>query len=339
MSIIMSRSPFRISFFGGGSDYPSWFRSEPGAVLSTTIDKYVYISCRYLPPFLGIRHRVVWRHVELIDSIAEILHPAVREGLRYLGFDDSRGIELHYQGDLPARSGMGSSSSFVVGLIHALTCLRGRELDKRRLAEMAIDLEQNKMNETVGSQDQIAATYGGFNKIKFNSDGSFDVNRLELLPERGRELLANLMLFFPGRSRIASEVATVVSSNLRNQAPSVRRMVSMVDEGADILQRGEMDDFGRLLHEGWLLKRSLSDRVSSPEVDDLYLRARNAGALGGKLLGAGGTGFVLLYARPEHHASVRAALMPQCINVPFAFDQDGSRIIYQADSAQEWPWK
>lgn len=339
MSIIMSRAPFRVSFFGGGSDYPSWFRNEPGAVLSTAIDKYVYISCRYLPPFLGIRHRVVWRHVELIDSIAEILHPAVREGLRFLEFDDSRGIELHYQGDLPARSGMGSSSSFIVGLIHALSSLRGVEIEKRKLAEMAIDLEQNRMNETVGSQDQIAAAYGGFNKITFNPDGSFDVDRLNLTLERERELLSNLMLFFPGRSRIASEVAKIVSSSLRNKADNVRRMVGMVDEGMNILLRGDLDDFGRLLHESWLLKRSINDRVSSPEIDELYARARKAGALGGKLLGAGGTGFVLLYARPEHQSAIRSSLMPQCINVPFAFDHEGSRIIYKADSAQEWPWK
>lgn len=338
MSIVISRAPFRISFFGGGSDYPDWFRGEPGAVLSTTIDKYIYISCRYLPPFLGIRHRIVWRHVELIDSIAEILHPAVREGLRYLDFDDSRGIELHYQGDLPARSGMGSSSSFVVGLLHALTCLRGIEVDKRKLAEMAIDLEQVRMQETVGSQDQVAAAFGGLNTIRFRQDGSFDVSPLSLSADRERELLARLMLFFPGRSRMSTEVASSVTKNLASRAGNVRRMVAMVDQGAAILRDGDIDDFGRLLHDAWELKRGLSDRVSSPEIEDIYARARAAGALGGKLLGAGGTGFVLLYAPPERQQAVRAALTPQCLHVPFAFDRDGSCIIYKADGAQDWPW-
>ena len=325
MTMVMSRTPFRVSFFGGGSDYPEWFRCEPGAVLSTAIDKYVYITCRYLPPFLGIRHRIVWRHVELINSIAEILHPAVREGLRYLGFDDSRGIELHYQGDLPARSGMGSSSSFVVSLLHTLNCLRGIELDKRQLAAMAIDLEQVRMGEIVGSQDQIAATYGGFNIIRFHQDGSFDVNPIGITAEREREFLARLMLFFPRRSRMSSEAAGSVTRNLVSQAANVRLMVAMVDQGAGILHHGDLDDFGRLLNEAWELKRGLSAMVSSSEIDDIYERARKAGALGGKLLGAGGTGFVLLYVAPERQEAVKAALTPQCVHVPFAFDNQGSQ--------------
>jgi D-glycero-alpha-D-manno-heptose-7-phosphate kinase len=337
MSIVITRAPFRVSFFGGGSDYPTWFRREPGAVLSTTIDKYVYISCRYLPPFLGIRHRVVWRHVELIDTIAEILHPAIREGLRYLDFDDSRGIELHYQGDLPARSGVGSSSSFAVGLIQALMCLRGREVDKHKLAEMAIELEQVRMKDTVGSQDQVAAAYGGINVIKFHCDGSFEVNPLALSETRERELLQRLMLFFPGRSRLSSQIAISVTQNLVARADSVRRMVGMVDEGARILLAGNLDDFGRLLHEAWLLKRGLSEQVSSLQIDDLYARARAAGATGGKLLGAGSTGFLLLYAPPERHEAISAAL-PGCIEVPFALDRQGSCIIYQADGAQDYPW-
>lgn len=339
MSIIISRAPFRISFFGGGSDYPVWFRREGGAVLSAAIDKYIYISCRYLPPFLGIRHRIVWRHVELIDSIAEILHPAIREGLRYLKFDDSRGIELHYQGDLPARSGMGSSSSFVVALLQTLNSLRGRTLDKRELAAMAIDLEQNFMQETVGSQDQIAAAYGGLNVVQFCTNGSFEVEPLNLPQEREHALLSRLMLFFPGRSRMGTDVAKSVTENLADQSKTVRRMVAMVQEGSKILKAGNMSDFGPLLDEAWHLKRSLSTRVSSDDIDDIYARARKAGALGGKLLGAGGTGFVLLYVEPEQQKSVRDALTPQCTYVPFKFDHQGSCIIYRADAAQDYEWQ
>jgi D-glycero-alpha-D-manno-heptose-7-phosphate kinase len=338
MSLVISRAPFRVSFFGGGSDYPEWFSREPGAVLSTTIDKYIYISCRYLPPFLGIRHRIVWRHVELIDTIAEILHPAVREGLRFLNFDDSRGIELHYQGDLPARSGMGSSSSFVVSLIQTLMCLRGKKIGKQELAAMAIELEQKRMGDTVGSQDQVAAAFGGLNVIRFNPDGGFNVTPLELAAAREKELQSRLMLFYPGRSRIASEVADSVIENLASRAQNIRRMVSMVDEGAKILRGGDLDDFGRLLHEAWELKRGLSTQVSCQQIDDIYSRACRAGALGGKLLGAGGTGFVLLYAPPDRHDAIRAAL-PECLNVPFALDHEGACIIYQADGAQIYQWQ
>jgi len=338
MSIVMSRAPFRVSFFGGGSDYPAWFKREPGAVLSTAIDKYVYISCRYLPPFLGIRHRVVWRHVELIDTIAEILHPAIREGLFYLGFDDARGIELHYQGDLPARSGVGSSSSFAVGLIQALMCLRGKELGKQRLAEMAIELEQVRMKDVVGSQDQIAAAFGGINIIRFRCDGSFDVQPLGLSEARSAQLLQRLMLFFPGRSRIASHIANSVTQNLEAHSDSIRRMVAMVDEGAEVLRRGNLDDFGYLLDEAWQLKRGLSEQVSSPHIDALYARALDAGAIGGKLLGAGNTGFVLLYVPPERREDVAEAL-PGCIEVPFGLDQHGSCIIYRPENAEDYPWR
>jgi|EndMetStandDraft_7_1072992.scaffolds.fasta_scaffold139165_2 D-glycero-alpha-D-manno-heptose-7-phosphate kinase len=331
MSIVMCRAPFRISFFGGGSDYPEWYRHEGGAVLSTAIDKYIYISCRYLPPFLGTKHRVVWRYVEQVDSIAEILHPAVREGLRYLDFDDTLGIELHYQGDLPSRSGMGSSSTFVVALLQALARLRGIEADHQRLAEMAIELEQVRMKETVGSQDQVAAAFGGLNVIKFHQDGRFDVHPIRLGAQRERDLLANLMLFFPGRSRFSSDAAISVTQNLTKRSNSVRRMVAMVEEGVEILRRGDLLDFGLLLHEAWEMKRGLSDQVSSQEIDDLYDRARREGAVGGKLLGAGGTGFILLFVPRERQEAVMAALTPQCINVPFALDHEGASVIYHSN--------
>ena len=331
MSFIISRAPYRVSFFGGGSDYPAWLEHGPGAVLSTSIDKYVYISCRYLPPFLGTKHRVVWRHVEQVDSIAEILHPAVREGLRFLKYDDGLGIELHYQGDLPSQSGMGSSSSFVVALMQALTCLRGPAVDRRTLAEMAIELEQKHMNETVGSQDQIAAAFGGLNVIMFRTDG-FDVHPILLPAARQKEFFSRLMLFFPGRKRLSSGIAEKVVMNLRDRTKSIRRMVEMVGEGTEILRHGNLDDFGLLLNEAWELKRGLSDVVSTDEIDELYRRGLEAGATGGKLLGAGGAGFFLLYVPPEKQEAVRNVLTPQCIHVPFAMDNEGATVIYKADN-------
>jgi D-glycero-alpha-D-manno-heptose-7-phosphate kinase len=332
--MVVCRAPFRVSFFGGGSDYPAWFHEEPGAVLSTAIDKYIYITCRYLPPFLGTKHRVVWRHVEQVDSIAEILHPAVREGLRFLEFDDRLGIELHYQGDLPSRTGMGSSSTFAVTMLLALVTLRGIDADHRKLAQMAIELEQVRMREVVGSQDQVAAAFGGLNIINFHRDGSFDVNPLGLSAEREDAFVSRLMLFFPGKSRFAADVAGTLTPILRQRSNSLRRMVAMVTEGAEILRAGDLDDFGNLLHETWELKRGLNELVSSPEIDELYERARGAGALGGKLLGAGGTGFLLFYVPPELQPMVKAALTPHCIHVPFALDHEGARIIYRADGVQ-----
>jgi D-glycero-alpha-D-manno-heptose-7-phosphate kinase len=331
MSMVVSRAPFRVSFFGGGSDYPVWYLREGGAVLSTTINKYIYITCRYLPPYLGTKHRVVWRHVEQVDSINEILHPAVRAALNYLGFDDEHGIELHYQGDLPSRAGMGSSSSFIVAMLQALHSLRGIAIDKEALAQMAIFLEQVQMKETVGSQDQIAAAYGGLNVIKFRTDNKFDVHPVTLSSQRQKDLGDRLMLFFPGKGRIASNVAASVVANLSERSNSVHRMIEMVHQGAEILRHGDLDDFGHLLHEGWELKRGLSTRVSSEDVDAIYDRARQAGAIGGKLLGAGETGFILLYVQPERREDVLKRLSTRCIHVPFKLDHKGASIIYKSE--------
>lgn len=329
MSFIVCRAPYRVSFFGGGSDYPAWIEHGPGAVLSTAIDKYIYITCRYLPPFLGTKHRIVWRHVEQVDSIAEILHPAVREGLRFLKYDDSLGIELHYQGDLPSQSGMGSSSSFAVALMQALTCLRGSANDPRALAELAIELEQKQMSETVGSQDQVAAAFGGLNVIKFAKSG-FDVHPILLSASRQHDFFSRLMLFFPGRKRLSSGIAEKVVKNLRDRSNSIRRMVAMVDEGTEILRHGDLDDFGLLLHEAWELKRGLSKAISSVEIDAFYQLGRAAGAIGGKLLGAGGAGFFLLYVPVEKQEAVRNVLTPQCVHVPFSMDDEGATVIYRA---------
>lgn len=329
MSIVISRTPYRISFFGGGSDYPEWYMREGGAVLSTSIDKYCYLTCRELPPFFGVRHRIVWKHIEQVNSISEILHPAVREGLYHLGFDDSRGMEIHYQGDLPARSGVGSSSSFSVGLINALLTLRGQRLSQRELAKRSIDFEQHVLNEPVGSQDQMAAAVGGLNVFRFNTDGTIEVEPMVLALERQRQIEDNLMLFYTGVSRLGGQVAKDVINNLAAKQAVVRRMIEMVDTGRDLLAHGELDDFGALLHESWTLKRSISSQVSTSLVDDIYATARGAGAVGGKLLGAGNSGF-MLFCVPRNRQQDVAHALRHFLQVPFRFDSSGTSIIHDA---------
>lgn len=326
--MIIVRTPYRLSFFGGGTDYPTWYRAEGGAVLSTTIDKYCYLSVRFLPPFFRNRHRVVWSHVETVSSIAEILHPAVREGLKLLGFDDTVGVEIHHQGDLPARAGMGSSSSFAVALIQGLTALRGHMIDRHELAIQAITLEQDWLHDHVGSQDQVAAAYGGFNRIEFAPNGEFRVQPVTIAAPRLRELEGSLLLFYTGLSRLASEVAADVVRNLPNRRDILLRMRSMVDEALGILDSEEdLETFGELLHEGWMLKRELSTRVASTEVEEVYRKATRAGALGGKLLGAGGSGFMAFFVPPRRQAAVIRALAGY-LHVPFRFENEGSRVIY-----------
>ncbi len=325
--MIISRTPYRISFFGGGTDYPAWYLEEGGAVLSTTIDKYCYITCRYLPPFFNIKHRIVWSHIETVSTTSEILHPAVRHGLRFLGFDDSVGLEIHYQGDLPARAGMGSSSSFSVGLIRALTALRGQMISKRDLALKAIQLEQEVMGECVGSQDQTAVAHGGFNVIRFLPNNDIQVEPVTIPASRSLDLQSRLLLFYTGTSRIASEVAANVVGNLHKKREVLVRMRSMVDEALSIVaSQRDLDDFGRLLHEGWQLKRELGDGVTNPQVDALYATAMEQGALGGKLLGAGSSGFMLFYVPPERQGQLRRALSGY-LHVPIAFENQGSSLV------------
>ena len=326
--MIISRTPYRISFFGGGTDYPAWYQEDGGAVLSTTIDKYCYISCRFLPPFFNIRHRIVWSHIETVSTISEILHPAVREGLRFLGFDDSVGLEIHHQGDLPARAGMGSSSSFSVGLIKALTALRGQMISKHDLAQKAIELEKTVLKEHVGSQDQVAAAYGGFNVIYFSRDGSIRVEPVTIPASRVLELQSRLLLFYTGTSRFASEVAAEVIANLQNKREVLRQMRSFVDQALSILNgNGSLDDFGLLLHENWKLKCKQSKLVTNPLVDGIYQTAIEHGALGGKLLGAGASGFMVFYVPPERQQRVIQALDGH-LQVPFKFETEGSSLIY-----------
>ncbi len=323
--MIISRTPFRVSFFGGGSDYPQWYREHGGAVLATAIDKYCYISCRRLPPFFDYKHRLVYRKQETVNEIAEIQHPAVRGVFTYFRWD--QGVEIHHDGDLPARSGLGSSSAFTVGLINALRAMQGRLISKEELGTLAIHIEQDVIQENVGSQDQISAAYGGFNRIDFRRDGSIEVQPMVLPVERLGAFQKNLMLVFTGFARIASEVAKSKIGNLAKRAEEIHRMTAMVDEGVQVLAKNHpLADFGGLLHEAWTHKRKLSEMVTTDEIDRIYAQAREAGAIGGKLLGAGGGGFMLLFVAPERQAAVREQLA-KFVHVPFEFDMSGSRIV------------
>lgn len=333
--VIISQTPFRISFFGGGTDYPAWYKNEGGAVLSAAIDKYCYISCRVLPPFFNIKHRIVWSHIETVSSITEILHPAVRAGLRYLGFDDSEGLEIHHQGDLPARSGVGSSSSFAVGLLNALYGMHGKSICAHKLALDAIELEQVVLNEAVGSQDQVAAAYGGFNHIRFARNGDIEVEALNLPPEREHELLGRLLLFYLGTSRLASDAAARFVACFDRKRELLRRMQEMVDRARTILEGPHgLDEIGHMLHEAWSLKRSICAEVTNSRVDRIYEIARTAGALGGKLMGAGGTGFMIFYVPPDRQAAVKEALAT-LLSVPFRISKTGSRLIHSSE--EFWP--
>jgi D-glycero-alpha-D-manno-heptose-7-phosphate kinase len=324
--MIISRTPFRISFFGGGTDYPAWYRNHGGAVLAASIDKYCYLTCRYLPPFFDHRIRLVYRQIETCKTVDEIAHPVVKATLRHLDFQ--RGLELHHDGDLPARSGMGSSSAFAVSLIHALHALSGRMRTKMQLAQESIYIEQDLMRETVGSQDQVMAAFGGLRYVQFYPDGKITADPLPLPSARINELQAHLMLFYTGIARTAANVARTYVSNIESHRRQLENMRRMVEESVDILVSSmNLRPFGDLLHEAWQAKRSLSPQVSPPRVDALYDRARKAGALGGKLTGAGGGGFLLFFVLPEKHDAVRRALAP-LVEVPFAFETAGSQIIF-----------
>lgn len=324
--MIITRTPFRISLFGGGTDYAQWYEEHGGAVLSTTIDKYCYLSVRRLPPFFEHRYRIVYSRVELVNMINEIQHPVVRAVLGESGL--SEGLEIHHDGDLPARSGLGSSSSFTVGIIHALRALSGQMVNKADLAKEAIHIEQDVLGEHVGCQDQVAAAHGGFNRIDFCEDGFLSVSPVILKADRMAGLQASLMLVFTGLTRHASEIAHETIKNIRLRTAQLHRIQAMVPEAMTILADSSdpTGDLGELMHESWCLKRELADVVSSSQVDEIYDTARSAGAIGGKLLGAGGGGFLLLVVRPQDRANVEAALS-DLVHVSFAFDTEGSKVI------------
>jgi D-glycero-alpha-D-manno-heptose-7-phosphate kinase len=324
--VIISRTPFRLSFFGGGTDYPDWYRQHGGAVLATSIDKYCYLSVRHLPPFFDYRYRVVWSKVENCTAIDQIEHPVVRCLLGHLGID--RGLEVHHVGDLPARSGMGSSSTFTVGLLHALHALHGRMVGKRELMLQAIHVEQELLRETVGSQDQASAAFGGFNKITFAPNGHIEVSPVVLPPGRLEELQGHLMLFYTGIVRTASQVAATYVTDLPQKRRQLRILRNLVDESIDLLAGPQpIEGFGELLAEAWLQKRSLGSGISNSDIDDAYTRALAAGAIGGKVAGAGGGGFLLLFVPPGKQAAVLQAL-PELLHVPFRFESSGSQILF-----------
>jgi D-glycero-alpha-D-manno-heptose-7-phosphate kinase len=324
--MIISRTPFRISFFGGGTDYPAWFRKHGGAVLATTIDKYCYLTCRYLPPFFEHRIRLVYSKIESCQTVDDITHPAVREVLKYLNID--RGVEIHHDGDLPARSGMGTSSSFTVGLLHALYALKGYMPSKQQLATESIQIEQEILKETVGSQDQVLAAHGGFNHINFLPNGEFSVRPITLSSERLKELSSHLMLFYTGIKRTASTIAEGYVNDIESRKRQLRIMKDLIEESISILNNGaDITEFGELLYEAWQAKRSLSAAVSNSHVDEIFEQALSAGAIGGKLTGAGGGGFLLLFAPPSRQREVRERLKT-LIHVPFKFENSGSQIVF-----------
>ena len=324
--MIISRTPYRVSFFGGGTDYPAWYREHGGVVLAASIARYCYLTCRWLPPFFAHKSRVVYSIIEDVKTIEEIQHPAVRESLRYLGIRD--GIEIHHDGDLPKMTGLGTSSSFTVGLLHALHALRGEFRSKMQLAEEAIHVERDLCGDRVGSQDQVTAAFGGLNHIRFAPDDSISVEPVSLPAERRQEFQDSLLLFFTGFSRVSSEIVAEQLQNIPRKGKELNEMAAMVDEGLRILTSGrDLADFGRLLHESWRLKRSLSSRVSTPAIDAMYDAARRAGAVGGKISGAGGGGFLLLFVEADRREAVRQALA-HILHVPFDLDHAGSQIIF-----------
>jgi D-glycero-alpha-D-manno-heptose-7-phosphate kinase len=331
--MIISRTPFRISLFGGGTDYPGWIREHGGAVLGMAIDKYCFISLRSLPPFFDYKHRIAYSKIEVVKEIAEIEHPAVRAALAEMGV--ASGIEVQHGGDLPARSGLGSSSSFTVGLLNALYAMRGMRRGRYDLARDAIHLEQQVIGEAVGCQDQVWAAYGGTNRIDFFPDGSFAVTPLMLSAARRNELRASMIFVFTGLSRTAAEIASQQIANLHDRRAQLLRMRAMVDE-AEVLLTDDSEPawrIGELLDESWQLKKQLAGAISSPAIDGIYDAALAAGASGGKLLGAGGGGFMVFLVKPQKRAAVLKALSG-LVAVDVGFDQAGSQIVVYEPSME-----
>ncbi|MDH3316268.1 MAG: kinase [Gammaproteobacteria bacterium] len=325
--MIISRTPFRVSFFGGGTDYPAWYREHGGAVLSTSINKYSYVTCRYLPPYHDFKYLIRYYKREEAQTVDEIQHPSVRACLKFMELDG--GVDIVHHADIPARSGLGSSSTFTVGLLHALYALKHEMPSKRQLALNAIHIEQDLIKESVGSQDQTNAAFGGFNRIDFGGDHEILVKPLILRPDRLERLQQHIMLFFTGLARTASEVAGEQINNIPSKKRDLAQMIQSVDDAEKILlEPGDrLEDFGHMLHEQWLVKRGMSSQVTNSHIDAIYEAGIKTGALGGKLLGAGGGGFMMFFAPPERQPGIRAALQP-LLYVPARFDFLGSQIIY-----------
>lgn len=322
--MIITKTPFRMSFFGGGTDMPEFFREHGGAVISTSFDKYCYVNVRHLPPFFDYYTELSYAKTERVVDVEDIEHPAIREAMKMLDMHD---IRLTYEADLPARTGLGTSSSFAVGMLNAFYALKGKYADKKRLSNEAIYLERVLCNEAGGWQDQIAAAYGGLNRINFHGD-TYDVQPIIISPERKRQLNNNLMMFFTGFTRFSSEIQQS-SKSMEDKTAQLLDMLALVDEAEKVLEEkcSDLDDFGRLLDKSWRLKKQTGNKVSTGSIDELYEKAMAAGALGGKLLGAGGGGFLLFYVPEEKQPAVMKA-MEKLMYVPFEFENGGTRVIH-----------
>ena len=330
--MIITKTPFRMSFFGGGTDMESFFMENGGAVLSTTFDKYCYVNVRHLPRFFDYSTELSYAKIERVTDVNDSQHPAIREAMKML---DMHEIRLTYEADLPARSGLGTSSSFAVGMINAFYALKGKYADKKKLADAAIYLERELCKEAGGWQDQIAASYGGFNRINFNSDG-YEVLPLIINPERKRQLNNNLMMFFTGFTRFSSDVQKANASNKADKVNQLKEMLALVDEAEKVLvdKQSDLDEFGRLLDHTWRIKRKTGNTVSTNSIDELYDKGLKAGALGGKLLGAGGGGFLVFYVEPDKQEKVKKA-MEDLLYIPFEFEDGGTRVIHYSPETYE----
>ena len=330
--MIITKTPFRMSFFGGGTDMESFFMENGGAVLSTTFDKYCYVNVRHLPRFFDYSTELSYAKIERVTDVNDIQHPAIREAMKML---DMHEIRFTYEADLPARSGLGTSSSFAVGMINAFYALKGKYADKKKLADAAIYLERELCKEAGGWQDQIAASYGGFNRINFNSDG-YEVLPLIINPERKRQLNNNLMMFFTGFTRFSSDVQKANASNKADKVNQLKEMLALVDEAEKVLvdKQSDLDEFGRLLDHTWRIKRKTGNTVSTNSIDELYDKGLKAGALGGKLLGAGGGGFLVFYVEPDKQEKVKKA-MEDLLYIPFEFEDGGTRVIHYSPETYE----
>jgi D-glycero-alpha-D-manno-heptose-7-phosphate kinase len=325
--MIISKTPYRISLFGGGTDYPSWYQNYGGQVISTTIDKYIYISLRILPSFFKHKYRIVYSKTENVKKISDIKHPAVREALKFFKIND--GLEIHYDGDLPARSGMGSSSAFVVGLFNVLNSFLKKNYTKKKLSLDSIDFEHKVLNETVGSQDQIAASYGGFNLITFAKDNTFEVSNISKNISYINKLNENLVLVYTGIVRTANDIAKTYVNKLScfNNKKRMQSILQNVEDAKILIENKRLDDIGRLLHESWMRKKDLSSQVTNDRINFIYNLGMKYGALGGKLLGAGGGGFFLFYV-PLEKRSYFLKKINKFLNIPFKFSNNGSQIIF-----------
>lgn len=324
--MIITKTPFRMSFFGGGTDMESFFREHGGAVLSTTFDKYCYVTVRHLPRFFDFTTHLTYSKMEFVKDADEIEHPAIRNAMKML---DMHEIRLLYEADLPARSGLGTSSSFAVGMLNAFYALKGKYVDKKKLADEAIYLERVLCHEAGGWQDQIAASFGGMNRIEFNKDGTYDVQPIIIHPDRKKQLNDNLLMFFTGFTRFSSDMQKVNQEGYDEKIKQLQQMYALVDDAEKVLEdkHSDLDDFGRLLDTTWRLKRQTGGAITTDSIDALYEKGIAAGALGGKLLGAGGGGFLVFYVQPEKKEAVMEA-MKDLLYVPFCFEDGGTQVIH-----------